>query len=237
MSNDYLYQNSVVWWIRFLLTYFVIRVESKSEILNMIFQKLYLFLQDSIVKAVSLNLELLTVFQDLVPISKEVNVPFDFHRYIIGQKGKDVRRLMDEYNVNISIPPQDQQSDLIKVTGPPANVQRAEDALAKKVQALELEKEDRILKSHELTVEVDPLYHPKLIGRRGEVINKLRAGYDVKIQLPDRNNENQGVITIIGYEKNCEEARDEILRMVKDFVSSIISRLIFFNIILLPCLN
>ncbi|KAL4221822.1 hypothetical protein ACF0H5_020076 [Mactra antiquata] len=152
---------------------------------------------------------------DLVPITKEVNVPFDFHRYIIGQKGKDVRKLMDDYNVNISIPPQQQHSDIIKVTGPPANVQRAEDALAEKCKTLELEKEDRMLKSFELTVDVDPAYHPKLIGRRGEVINKMRADHDVKIQLPEKSD--QSNITIIGYEKNCEEAKEEILRMVKEY--------------------
>lgn len=157
------------------------------------------------------------MLQDLVPITKEVNVPFDFHRYIIGQKGRDVRKLMDEFNVNISIPPQQQQSDIIKVTGPPANVQRAEDALAEKCKTLELEKEDRMLKSFELTVDVDPMYHPKLIGRRGEVINKMRSDHDVKIQLPDKSDES--TITIIGYEKNCEEAREEILRMVKEYVS------------------
>lgn len=127
---------------------------------------------------------------------------------------------MDEYNVNISVPPQDQHSDIIKVTGPPANVQRATDALADKVKSLELEQEDRLLKSHEVTVEVSPDYHPKLIGRRGEVINKLRTDHDVKIQLPEKNSENQNVITIIGYEKNCEEAREEILKMVRDYVST-----------------
>lgn len=127
---------------------------------------------------------------------------------------------MDEYNVNISVPPQDQHSDIIKVTGPPANVQRAEDALAEKVKSLELEQEDRLLKSHELTVEVDPNYHPKLIGRRGEVINKMRSDHDVKIQLPERNSENQSLITIIGYEKNCEAAKEEILRMIRDYVSN-----------------
>jgi len=52
----------------------------------------------------------------------------------------------------------------LQVTGPPANVQRAEEALAAKVRDLELDKEDRLLKSHELKVEVKPDYHPKLIG-------------------------------------------------------------------------
>lgn len=154
-----------------------------------------------------------------MPITIEVPVPFDFHRYIIGQKGRDVRRLMDEFNVNISVPPQQMHSDIIKVTGPPANVQRAEEALAAKVRDLELEKEDRLLKSHEVTVEVDPSYHPKLIGRRGEVINKIRSDHDVKIQLPEKNQENQRLITVIGYERNCEAAKEEILRMVKEYVS------------------
>lgn len=154
---------------------------------------------------------------DLVPITEEMSVPFDFHRRIIGQKGRDVRRLMDEYNVNISIPPQQEESDIIKVTGPPANVKRAMEALAEKVRSLESEKEDRLLKSYELTVEVDPNYHPKLIGRRGEVINKIRSDYDVRIQLPEKSSENQSLITVIGYEKNCHQAKDEILNMVKEY--------------------
>jgi len=32
-----------------------------------------------------------------------------------------------------------------------------------------------------MTVEVRPDYHPKLIGRRGEVINKLRSDHDAFI--------------------------------------------------------
>lgn len=154
---------------------------------------------------------------NLVPITQEIHVPFDFHRFIIGQKGRDVRKMMEQFNVNISVPPQDEHSDYIKVRGPPANVQRAADALAEKVKNLELEKEDRLLKSHELEIEVDPSYHPKLIGRRGEVINKIRNDYDVKIQLPDRNEENQSRILIIGYEKSCEAAREEIMKMVREY--------------------
>ena len=106
-----------------------------------------------------------------------------------------------------------------QITGPPANVQRAVDALAERVQELELQKEDRLLKSFEVQCEVDPQFHPKLIGRRGEVINKIRTEHDVRIQLPERNDENQSVITIVGYEKNCLAAKEEILRMVKEYVS------------------
>ena len=53
--------------------------------------------------------------------------------------------MMEQYNVNISVPPQDEHSDYIKVRGPPANVRRAAEALAEKVQNLEAEKEDRVI--------------------------------------------------------------------------------------------
>lgn len=37
----------------------------------------------------------------LVPVTAEVSVPFDLHRFIIGQKGKDVREMMTTFDVNI----------------------------------------------------------------------------------------------------------------------------------------
>lgn len=37
----------------------------------------------------------------LVPVTIEVAVPFDLHRFIIGQKGKDVREMMTAFDVNI----------------------------------------------------------------------------------------------------------------------------------------
>lgn len=38
--------------------------------------------------------------QALVPVTIEVEVPFDLHRYIIGQKGSGIRKMMDEFEVS-----------------------------------------------------------------------------------------------------------------------------------------
>ena len=84
------------------------------------------------------------LLQDLVPITKDVDIPFEFHRDIIGQKGRTIRQYMDEFDVNISVPPSDQQSDCVKVSGAPGSVQRAIDALGEKVQSLEGEKQERV---------------------------------------------------------------------------------------------
>jgi len=153
---------------------------------------------------------------DLVPVLAEVEVPFDYHRFIIGQKGRDVRKMMQDHDVNISIPSAEEQSNIVKVRGPPANVARAKEALAERITQLDTEKADRELKSFAVTVEVDEKHHPKIIGRRGATVTEIRKKHDVNIQMPEKGGEAQNVITITGYQANAEAARDDILKIVKD---------------------
>ncbi|XP_077998393.1 vigilin-like [Glandiceps talaboti] len=152
----------------------------------------------------------------LVPVTEEIDVPFDLHRFIIGQKGAGVRKMMEQHDVNIAIPPPDKKSDTIKVTGPKANVGRAKIALEQRVEELEKEKEDRTLRNFQLTVEVASKHHPKIIGRKGQVITKIRQEHDVNIQFPEKNSENHSAITITGYESKAQAAKDAILSIVQD---------------------
>lgn len=172
----------------------------------------------------------------LVPITVEEEVAFRHHRFIIGQKGENVRNMMTEYDVNIQVPPPQDQSNVIRITGPPANTERAREALKEKVLQLEEEELDRQARSFQIRMEIDPEYHPKIIGKRGAVISKIREKHDVNIQFPPRGDPEESIITITGYEKNVSEAKTAILaitgeldKMVKDTVeidSRIHSRLI-----------
>merc|ERR1719228_2430213 len=159
--------------------------------------------------------------KELVPITAEVSIPFEFHKFIIGQKGKEVREMMNEFDVNIRVPAADQQSDIILVSGVPAHVENAKAGLAQKVEKLEEEKEERIRRSFEVTVEVSAEYHPKIIGRSGGVINKLREDFKVNIQLPPKGSENEEVITITGLEEDAFAAKKAILSIVNQYESMI----------------
>ena len=66
---------------------------------------------------------------------------------------------------------------------------------------------------------MDPQYHPKIIGRKGERVKKIREEHDVIIQFP-RENESEQNITIIGYEKAAEAAKETILNIVREYVSN-----------------
>ncbi|KAG8181791.1 hypothetical protein JTE90_000083 [Oedothorax gibbosus] len=153
---------------------------------------------------------------DLVPVSESVEVPYDLHRFIIGQKGRDVRSMMEKFDVSIIIPPQQDQSDVIIVKGTPDNVAKTKEALKERVGQLELDKQDRILKSFKVTFDVDPVHHPKIIGRAGANVNKIRKDFDVNINCPDRDLESESAVTIIGYEKNVLEAQEHILKLVQE---------------------
>lgn len=130
--------------------------------------------------------------------------------------------------------------------GSPKNAAAAREALIAKKGELEEEKRIKELKSYTITVKVDPEFHPKIIGKwffavlnlvqtseicivnnlgkRGAVISEIRDKYDVNIQLPQRS-DNSGdmdadVITISGFEDQANAARDKILSIVNEFVSS-----------------
>merc|ERR1719462_847549 len=154
----------------------------------------------------------------LVPISEPVEIPFENHRYIIGQKGAGIRKMMEEFDVNIAVPPPENQDPVIVVTGSVAHVTDAIAALKSRNEEIEKENEDRKLRQFELVMNVAAEYHPKLIGRKGAVISKLREKHGVNIQVPPSNSttdeEKSNQIRIIGYEQNCMEAKEAILGII-----------------------
>ncbi|KAG5276195.1 hypothetical protein AALO_G00129070 [Alosa alosa] len=152
----------------------------------------------------------------LVPVTIEVEVPFELHRYIIGQKGSGIRKMMDEFEVNIQVPAPELQSDIISITGLANHLDRAKEGLLERVKELQAEQEDRALRSFKLTITVEPKYHPKIIGRKGAIITQIRTEHDVNIQFPEKNDENQDQITITGYEQNAIAARDAIQGIVDE---------------------
>jgi len=157
--------------------------------------------------------------KELVPISLEVEVPFEYHRYIIGQNGSGVRKLMNAHDVMIKVPSSDQKSSVIVLTGTADNVASAKVGLEERAEEVKEKLADDELRSYELTVEVEPEFHPKIIGRKGAKIMQLRKDHSVNIQLPGREDEDQSKITIKGYEANANAAKEAILSIVQEYMS------------------
>lgn len=153
---------------------------------------------------------------DLVPISKVIQLPTDMHRSIIGRGGETVRKLMQDYDVNISIP-KDNASEDITVTGQIENVDQALDALREKLAEYEAQAEDRQLRQWSTTIEVPVEYHQKIIGQRGDTIKAYKEKYGVNINVP--REEGIETITIQGYEEKAKACAAEIEQMVAELRS------------------
>merc|ERR1719361_536081 len=158
--------------------------------------------------------EAAAALRSLVPISIEMNVPFEYHRYIIGKSGAGTRQIMEDYDVNINVPKIELESSIITITGTNDNVEKAKADLEEKVKDLEA-------KSFEVKVEVNPEYHRKIIGRKGETIGKLRMNHSVEVHLPKKGEADENIITIRGYEDNVIKAKEEIEAIVHQFESMV----------------
>ena len=84
------------------------------------------------------------VVQDLVPVTEVVDIPYEFHREIIGQKGHSIRKLMEQFDVHISVPAPDERSEAVRVNGTPSCVARAIEGLKARVEELEGDKQERV---------------------------------------------------------------------------------------------
>ncbi|KAJ8878272.1 hypothetical protein PR048_018849 [Dryococelus australis] len=65
-------------------------------------------------------------------------------------------------------------------------------------------------------IDVDPEYHPKIIGRKGAVISKIRMDHGVQITFPKKDDANDHTIKISGYEESAIAARGDILKIVNE---------------------
>ena len=77
---------------------------------------------------------------ELVPITVEVTLPSEFRQYIIGQN--DFSDIMKKFEVNIRVPSQDTNSNIIIIYGAPKNVDAAKIGLAEKVTEFEAKKKE-----------------------------------------------------------------------------------------------
>lgn len=154
----------------------------------------------------------------LIPVTAELDVPFDLHHYIIGQKRREIRKIMDRFEVNIHMSTPGLASDILFITGLAANVEQAKARLQELVKALQNEAKDRALRNFKLKFTVDPKYHPKIIGHKGVVITQICLKHKVAIHFPRKgSDETQDQITITGYENNTIAAQNAIMKLVHKF--------------------
>lgn len=130
-------------------------------------------------------------------------VPGWLHKHIIGRKGSNLAVLTkDMKKVQINF---DQETGMVELEGPPDEVA----ALKTIVESLARE---LIAKMSFETICVAPEFHARLIGKGGNIINKIKKDTETQINFPDSGaTEDVDVIRIEGQELNVAIAKAQIL--------------------------
>jgi polyribonucleotide nucleotidyltransferase len=146
--------------------------------------------------------------------------PQKFANYLIGKRGENIKKLREEFDVDIQV-----NDGKVELKGPQAK------ANACKAHILALGKRLEDEATH--TLKIKPQYHRDLIGAKGSQVNRLQDRYNVRINFPrsnhndddaaadggasQRNFRNQAAdeVTIRGPRRGADEARDELLNLLQ----------------------
>jgi len=152
----------------------------------------------------------------LIPVTQEYPLDAMFHSDLIGQKGAGLQELTSQYNINIKVPQKpaegEEPTNSITLIGKADIVETVVGVLDEKKKGWEADAEDRKLRNYTETIEVDPIFHSKIIGYKGEQINALRLEHDCRVNFPKDKDAEQ--ITMIGYAEKVAAMKEAIMAIV-----------------------
>ncbi|GMR35164.1 hypothetical protein PMAYCL1PPCAC_05359 [Pristionchus mayeri] len=139
--------------------------------------------------------------------TREVVIPKEFHRMLIGKAGDTLKALEAETNTHINIPNRDVASDVIKITGPREGMERA----AAHIQRVAAE-QAKLATEH---IAAARIYYPWVRGPNNELIDDLTSRFSIKINIPPPVSNNE-IISITGEREGVLTAAAKIRAIVAE---------------------
>merc|ERR1719369_412974 len=135
-------------------------------------------------------------YQVKVPIFKQ------FHKFVIGKGGANIRRIRDETDTKIDLPDSGSDSDMITITGKKENVNKA----VSQVQQIQSEMANITTKEIKIPAKI----HNTVIGAGGKLIQSIMNECGgVAIKFPEANSGSDKV-TIRGPGDDVEKAMKKL---------------------------
>lgn len=141
--------------------------------------------------------------------SLTLNIPREYHRFILGKKGAKLREIEMSTSTKIEVPREQENSDLITIRGARDGIDKARHEL------LCISDEQSKLASERLSVE--KIWHPFIIGPYGNNLNALRDRTGARINIPPPTVLKDEIV-VAGEKENVVKAVAEIKRLVAEKV-------------------
>ena len=143
-----------------------------------------------------------TSYQIQVPIFKQ------FHKFIIGKGGGNIKKIREETNTRIDLPAEGEKNDVITITGRKENVEDA------RVKIRKIQDELETIITEEITIE--PKFYNSLIGTQGRLIHSIMEDCGgVIIKFPSIESKSDRV-TIRGPKEDVDRAKEQLLELANE---------------------
>ena len=157
-------------------------------------------------------------------LDAQLEAPEWMHRLLIGQKGATIKEISDkfgdgkagsnlnklkeEHGVQVKVPQEKDNSNIITIEGPPAGVKAAKAQLESLAAKIADEATDYII--------LNRRFHRQLIGTGGENVRKLRDEFpNVQISIPG-GDEKSDKITLRGPSKELAAAVNKVTKIARE---------------------
>lgn len=115
----------------------------------------------------------LLVSEFQAPIIQQLSIPKEHHRFILGKGGKKLSEMEQTTGTRIQIPKQDEDSDVIRITGP----REAIDKVVHEIQLISNE----ALSRHIERIQIPKIYHPFITGPFGRLVDAINKETGAKV--------------------------------------------------------
>lgn len=159
--------------------------------------------------------------------SKQINIPKEHHRWILGKKGDNLREIEKQTATKINVPNIAEDSDVITISGTKEGIEKAEH----QIRTISDEQSKKAFER----VTVPKMYHPFVLGPYSEQLNRMMDQTGARINVPPQSvqqddivitGEKEGVARAKGFieaihadlEKNCTHVCVEVPKHQHRFI-------------------
>jgi len=138
----------------------------------------------------------------------EVPIYKQFHKFVIGKGGSNIRKIRDETQTKIDLPAEGEKSDVITITGKKENVEEARDRI-QKIQ-------DELANIVTEEIVIPPKYYNSLIGAGGKLSHSIMDSCGgVAIKFPQAESRSDKVM-VRGPQEDVKMACQQLLELTTE---------------------
>jgi exosome complex RNA-binding protein Rrp4 len=117
---------------------------------------------------------------------REILVPKEYRGALIGKQGDNLKKLEQEFACKIFMPSKNENSDMIKVHGPPSNI----DSAVRRIEQIVGD----LAKLATETISIPRNVYPWIRGPANENLDRLQNQYNLKINIPPTTSDNDKIV-------------------------------------------